>query len=208
MHYRSTRDANTSPALLTFEETVLAGLAPDGGLYIPSTLPQLPADFLATWSQLDFGALCYRLFRLFIDRAEVSDEDLVRLVDKSYASFTHPAVTPVVRMGCGDRRGGDAVRDSGVVDGCDNNMRDDEHEGTPILLLELFHGPTFAFKDVALQFLGNLFEYFLERKNAAAASAGGAAPAAHHKITVVGATSGDTGGAAIYGLRGKRMPCS
>ena len=65
-----------------------------------------------------------------------------------------------------------------------------------VWILELFHGPTFAFKDVALQFLGNLFEYFLERKNAKAAK--------KCVVNVLGATSGDTGGAAIYGLRGKK----
>ncbi|KAJ1924658.1 threonine synthase, partial [Linderina pennispora] len=101
--------------------------------------------------------------------SDISRAELSDLVHRSYATFDTPEVTPLV--------------------GLDGKTH----------ILELFHGPTYAFKDVALQFLGNLFEFFLERRNAQKA-----AGEAEHKITVVGATSGDTGSAAIYGLRGKK----
>lgn len=168
MLYRSTRDTSSlTPSLLSFEEAVLAGLAPDGGLYIPQSIPKLPETFLKDWQSLKFGDLCMRLFPLFIDDIPLADLQL--LIDKSYSTFEHADVTPVIPLDL-DKR---------------------------LYLLELFHGPTFAFKDVALQFLGNLFEYFLEKKNSVSQDQ-------QHRITVIGATSGDTGGAAIYGLRNKR----
>jgi threonine synthase len=109
--------------------------------------------------------------RLYIDTEEISDRELKSIVYASYSAFRHPSTVPLITL---DRS---------------NNLH----------LLELFHGPTFAFKDVALQFLGNLFEFFLVRKNAHLESG-----YARHHLTVIGATSGDTGSAAIYGLRGKK----
>jgi threonine synthase len=105
---------------------------------------------------------------LYISPDEIPREDLKGIIDRSYSTFRAPETTPL------------------------RHLHDQLH------LLELFHGPTFAFKDVALQFLGNLFEYFLVRKNV------GKTGADRHHLTVVGATSGDTGSAAIYGLRGKK----
>jgi threonine synthase len=105
---------------------------------------------------------------LYISSAEIPRSDLKKIIDASYSTFRAPETTPLV------------------------HLKDNVH------LLELFHGPTFAFKDVALQFLGNLFEYFLVRKNE------GKTGRDRHHLTVVGATSGDTGSAAIYGLRGKK----
>ncbi|KAG8417695.1 hypothetical protein J3458_005182 [Metarhizium acridum] len=105
---------------------------------------------------------------LYISQSEIPSPDLRDLVDRSYSTFRSDQVTPLVQL-------------------------DGNH-----YLLELFHGPTFAFKDVALQFVGNLFEYFLVRKNE------GKVGRDRHHLTVVGATSGDTGSAAIYGLRGKK----
>lgn len=95
---------------------------------------------------------------LYISPEEISREELFALVQKSYSTFRHPDVTPLVKL---------------------NNQ---------LFILELFHGPTFAFKDVALQLLGNLFEFFLMRRNA-----GKKASEARERLTVVGATSGDTG---------------
>jgi threonine synthase len=162
MLYRSTRDTGATPHLATFEEAVMTGLAPDGGLYVPANaLPSLPADFLTAYKTLSYESLCARLCRLFIDPNELSDVVLEKLVGDAYASFTHPDRTPV-RL-----------------------LRDN------LYILELFHGPTLAFKDVALQLLGQFFAHFLSRSPTA------------KRLTVVGATSGDTGGAAIYGLRGK-----
>jgi threonine synthase len=109
--------------------------------------------------------------RLYIDESEISDPELKSIVDRSYSTFRHPDTVPVVTL--------------------------DEQKN--LYLLELFHGPTFAFKDVALQFLGNLFEFFLVRKNKHLE-----AGHSRHHLTVIGATSGDTGSAAIYGLRGKK----
>ncbi|RUS24645.1 thnsl2 protein, partial [Jimgerdemannia flammicorona] len=155
MKYRSTRGKATN---YSFEDTVLTGLAPDGGLFIPHTIPTLPEDWQTAWSALTFQQLAVEIFSLFIDPAEIPRRDLANLVERSYATFRATDVTPLRK-----------IRDGFYV-------------------LELFHGPTFAFKDVALQFLGNLFEYFLERKNK-----GITEQRRLHRLTVVGATSGDTG---------------
>uniref|UniRef100_K3X440 Threonine synthase n=1 Tax=Globisporangium ultimum (strain ATCC 200006 / CBS 805.95 / DAOM BR144) TaxID=431595 RepID=K3X440_GLOUD len=169
VHYRSTRGGMRD---LTFEQAVLTGLASDRGLLVPEDgqFPQLPANALHDWAKLSYQDLAVQVMRLFVDESEISTPELKTLVHKSYNAQTFRAeeTTPVVK----------------ITD--------------QLLVLELFHGPTFAFKDIALQFLGNLFEFFLKRKNANKAE-----DAPTHKITVVGATSGDTGSSAIYGLRGK-----
>ncbi|KAF9450787.1 tryptophan synthase beta subunit-like PLP-dependent enzyme [Macrolepiota fuliginosa MF-IS2] len=165
MKYFSTRGGDQK---LSFEETVLTGLAPNGGLYIPEHIPQLPKDWKTKWNTYSFVDLSVAVLSLYISSEEISQEELRTLVQKSYKTFRHPDVTPLVQL---------------------DNKR---------YILELFHGPTFAFKDVALQLLGNLFEFFLLRRNARKA-----AGELEEKLTVVGATSGDTGSAAIYGLRGK-----
>ncbi|KAJ1959916.1 threonine synthase [Dispira parvispora] len=167
MQYHSTRGGVTG---YSFEAAVMEGLAPDGGLFIPSHIPSLPADWTTAWAELTFQELAVQIFRLFIDEAEIPTPDLEALVRKSYETFRTPEVAPVRPLG----------------DPCQQRW-----------ILELFHGPTFAFKDVALQFLGNVFEYFLERRNQQDTSR-------RHFLTVVGATSGDTGSAAIYGLRNKK----
>ncbi|POM64558.1 Threonine synthase, partial [Phytophthora palmivora] len=169
VHYRSTRGGVRG---LSFEQAVLTGLASDRGLLVPEAneFPTLPADALDKWASLSYQELAVEVMGLFIDESEISRDQLHSLVTKSYNATTFRAeeVAPVVK----------------VTD--------------QMLVLELFHGPTFAFKDIALQFLGNLFEFFLQRKNKTLP-----AGAPKHQITVVGATSGDTGSSAIYGLRGK-----
>ncbi|CCG84451.1 protein of unknown function [Taphrina deformans PYCC 5710] len=167
--YLSTRGADTD---LSFEQVVLKGLASDGGLYIPSTIPTPPSDFLEAWSDLSFEALAVEIMSLYIPEVEISRSELQDLVKRSYSTFRVDERTPIKSLGL-----------------------EDESQ----YLLELFHGPTFAFKDVALQFLGNLFEFFLSRKNAKLSK-----DEKRHHLTVIGATSGDTGSAAIYGLRGKK----
>ncbi|CAN3377184.1 hypothetical protein DIURU_003563 [Diutina rugosa] len=152
---------------LSFEDVVMTGLAKDGGLFLPSQIPKVDAATLQRWSGLSFTELAFEVLRLYIDPKEISDADLKSLVDRSYSTFRAPEVTPI------------------------RKLTDD------LYLLELFHGPTYAFKDVALQFVGNLFEFFLTRAN-------GDKTEGRQQITVVGATSGDTGSAAIYGLRGKK----
>lgn len=167
--YRSTR--SFSEEAISFEEAIITGLAKDGGLFIPSEIPQAPKDFLSAWENLSFQELAFNIMRLYIKEEEIPNDDLLQLISKSYSTFRSKDVTPLVKI----------------------DSKDNLH------LLELFHGPTYAFKDVALQFVGNLFEYFLQRKNKAKKEG-----EQRDIITVVGATSGDTGSAAIYGLRNKK----
>ncbi|KAF5102454.1 hypothetical protein D0Z00_000381 [Geotrichum galactomycetum] len=168
--YLSTR-SSTEP-YLSFEQAVIQGLAPDGGLYIPTEIPNLPENFLEEWKDLSFQELAFNILSLYISDDEIPAADLKTLVEKSYSTFRAEDITPLTTL----------------------------NQDLGLYLLELFHGPTYAFKDVALQFVGNLFEYFLTRRNA-----GKAEDAADRDIiTVVGATSGDTGSAAIYGLRNKK----
>ncbi|KAJ1564453.1 threonine synthase [Cladochytrium tenue] len=191
MLYRSTRDVSSDGAApataATFEDAVMRGLAPDGGLYVPAALPAgLWEDVRALAPSASFVDVAHIVFRAFVPAAAaeggIPDPDLRSLLERSFASFSHPDVTPVVPL----PRAAPAATATGSA-------------APPQLnILELFHGPTFAFKDVALQVLGNLFEYFLERRRARSGNA------ADGEITVLGATSGDTGGAAIYGLRGRR----
>ncbi|TDH71956.1 uncharacterized protein CCR75_007862 [Bremia lactucae] len=169
VHFRSTRGGVRG---LTFEQAVLTGLAADRGLFVPEEgeFPTLPDDALDKWASLTYQELAVEVMCAFIDDKEISRAQLRSIVDKSYNSSTFRAqeVAPVVKV------------------------------TKQVLVLELFHGPTFAFKDIALQFLGNLFEFFLQRKNETLPPS-----ALKYRITVVGATSGDTGSSAIYGLRGK-----
>ena len=154
MRYISTR-GGIPP--IDFNEAVMMGLARDGGLLLPETLPSVDSAKLGSWLNLPYQYLAVEVLGLFT--GSLPRQDLEVLVDNSYASFSHPQVTPV-------RKAGD------------------------LYILELFHGPTLAFKDVALQLLGNLFEYELKKS-------GGF-------MNIIGATSGDTGSAAIYGVRGKK----
>ena len=127
MRYISTRGGI---APLRFQDAVMMGLARDGGLLLPETLPRVDADALDRWQHLPYQYLAREVLSLFID--DIPAHDLEDLVERSYASFAHPQVTPVCRQG-------------------------------DLYILELFHGPTLAFKDVALQLLGNLFVYVLAR---------------------------------------------
>ncbi|WVQ70330.1 threonine synthase [Kwoniella botswanensis] len=167
MRYFSTRGGSET---LSFEEAVLTGLAPNGGLYIPSHIPSLPSDWQTSWSNLSFPELSFEILSLFIPRSVIPAEDLKSIINTSYSTFRSNKTTPLRQTG--------------------------EKEW----VLELWHGPTWAFKDVALQFLGELFRYFLERRNGVLEKEG---KEEREELTVVGATSGDTGSAAIYGLRSK-----
>ncbi|TGZ83932.1 tryptophan synthase beta subunit-like PLP-dependent enzyme [Ascodesmis nigricans] len=168
--YLSTRGGSYG---FTFEEAVLKGLASDNGLFIPESIPELPADWQSRWANLSFQDLAFEILSLYISPSEIPASDLRDLITRSYSTFRDPKITPVRPLA----------------------PEQDLH------VLELFHGPTFAFKDVALQMVGNLFEYFLIRKNA---RIGETVDGKRHALTVIGATSGDTGSAAIYGLRGKK----
>lgn len=148
----------------------MKGLASDGGLFVPEEIPQLPSDWKSKWAEKSFQELAFEIFSLYISPEEIPAEDLRDIIQRSYSTFRAENVTPLITL----------------------------DETKNLHLLELFHGPTFAFKDVALQFVGNLFEYFLVRRNQ------GKDGKNRERLTVIGATSGDTGSAAIYGLRGKK----
>ncbi len=153
MKFISTR--GKAPAL-GFEEVVLTGLATDGGLYVPETIPQFSAEEIAAMRGLPYNELAFKIMAPFVDGA-VSDHDLKDIIDRSYATFRHSAIAPLVQTGHNE------------------------------WILELFQGPTLAFKDFALQFLGNLLDHILEKRQ--------------QKVVIMGATSGDTGSAAIEGCR-------
>ena len=155
MRYISTRGA--SPAL-SFEEVTLAGLATDGGLYVPESWPSFSAAEIVALRGLSYVETAVAVMRPFV-AGSLDEAELRQLCTAAYKRFDHAAVTPLVQL-------------------------DHRH-----WLLELFHGPTLAFKDVALQLLGLLFERFLDKR--------------HTHLTVVGATSGDTGSAAIDALAGR-----
>ncbi len=150
MRYLSTRGA--APAL-GFDDVLLAGLAHDGGLYLPESWPQLDLNSLIG---LDYPALAARVMQPFLG-GRIGEAAFARLVREAYADFGHKAVAPLRQI---DAR---------------------------TWLLELFHGPTLAFKDVALQLLGRLYDHVLAERA--------------QRITIVGATSGDTGSAAIEACR-------
>ncbi|CAD6577702.1 MAG: threonine synthase [Tremellales sp. Tagirdzhanova-0007] len=167
MRYFSTRGGNET---LSFDEAVLTGLAPNGGLYIPTHIPPLPVDWQSAWSKFTFPQLSQAILSLFIPTSSIPSSDLHSIIEASYSTFRHPQTTPL------------------------------RQTGENAYVLELWHGPTWAFKDVALQFLGNVFAYLLERRNK------GRKDGEKEELTVLGATSGDTGrrvDAAIYGLRSK-----
>ena len=154
MRYISTRGLAPS---LGFSDAVATGLAPDGGLYLPETLPKFAAADLAGFGALSYPELCYAFISRFA--TDIPAETLRTLIAKSYTTFSHPEIAPIVKL---DER---------------------------TYVLELFHGPTLAFKDFALQLLGNLY--------------GNQCAVRGQTINVLGATSGDTGAAAIHGLLGK-----
>ncbi len=156
MNYLSTR--GTAPAL-GFEEVLLAGLASDGGLYLPESWPRWSHEEIRALAGLDYAELAFRVARPFV-AGMLPDEELRTIFAEAYVGFGHPAVAPLRQL---DRR---------------------------IWFLELFQGPTLAFKDYALQVLGRLFEAVLARRG--------------EEVTIVGATSGDTGAAAIEACRGRR----
>ena len=153
MRYISTR--GQAPAL-NFEEVLLTGLATDGGLYVPESLPTFSAEDIAGMAALDYPQLAHKIILPFVGDCIPAD-DLADIIDDTYAEFRHGAVAPLIQIGSNQ------------------------------WVLELFHGPTLAFKDFALQLLGRLLDYVLERE--------------HKKVAIMGATSGDTGSAAIEGCK-------
>jgi threonine synthase len=154
MQYVSTRGA---APILDFRGVTLAGLATDGGLYVPARWPTLSPETLEGLATASYAETAFTVMQPFVAGA-LADAELKRLIADAYGDFGHAAVAPLVQL-------------------------DHRH-----WLLELFHGPTLAFKDVALQLLGGLFGHFL---------------GATDRLTIVGATSGDTGSAAIEAVAGR-----
>ncbi|MGB1237893.1 MAG: threonine synthase [Pseudomonadales bacterium] len=153
MKYISTRG---KAAELNFEEVLLAGLASDGGLYVPSELPTFSREEIASWAGLSYAELAFKVISPFVAGC-IEDADLKAMIDDTYQGFDHAAVAPLKEL------------------------------GTNEWVLELFHGPTLAFKDFALQLLGRLMDHILKKRG--------------EKLVILGATSGDTGSAAIEGCR-------
>ncbi len=153
MDYLSTR--GRAP-VLGFGDVLLAGLAADGGLYVPETWPVLGIEDLTDWAERPYQDVAVDVMAPFVE-GDIERDELADLVTRAYASFDHPDITPLRDLGDG------------------------------LWLLELFHGPTLAFKDIALQLVGPLFQRELERRG--------------DRVTIIGATSGDTGSAAIESTR-------
>jgi threonine synthase len=160
MDYISTRG---SAQTLNFTGAMLAGLASDGGLYVPASYPQLSAAEISNLRGLSYVETAVHIMRPFVAGC-LDEEELRSLCTAAYGNFAHRAITPLVQL-------------------------DAQH-----WLLELFHGPTLAFKDVALQLLGQLFEHALKKTDGTGADT---------RLTIVGATSGDTGSAAIDAVAGR-----
>jgi len=152
MKYCSTRGGVEG---ISFTDSLLMGLASDGGLLVPETIPDI-SNRIDELRELDFVGLAQQVIALYAD--DIERDTLDQLIAEAYATFSHPDVVGWEKLG-------------------------------DVALLELFHGPTLAFKDVALQLLGRLFEYVLEQRG--------------EHLNILGATSGDTGSAAIAGVRGQ-----
>lgn len=155
MKYISTRG---DAPVLGFSDAVLAGLARDGGLYVPESWPKLDHDTLRNLQGKSYADVAKVVLEPFLG-GEIPSADFYRMVDEAYATFEHPAVAPLVQTGPNE------------------------------FIQELFHGPTMAFKDVAMQLLARIVDYILAQRG--------------ERVTIVGATSGDTGGAAIEAFRGR-----
>jgi len=143
---------------LDFVEVTLAGLARDGGLYLPESWPRLEAPAIQKFAGRPYAEVAVEVIRPFVGEA-IAEHELARMAREAYGSFRHPAVAPLTQLGAND------------------------------FMLELFHGPTLAFKDLAMQLLGRLMDHVLAARG--------------ERITVVVATSGDTGGAAVEAFRGR-----
>ncbi len=153
MRYVSTRG---KAPVLEFDEVLLAGLARDGGLYLPERWPRFDADAIVRLRGLSYDRLATRVMLPFLG-GRIPEDEFGALAADAYAGFDHPAVAPLIQLAPG------------------------------LWLMELFHGPTLAFKDFALQLLGRLFDTLLARRG--------------ERVCIVGATSGDTGSAAIEACR-------
>ena len=155
MKYCSTRNSKLNK---TFDEIIIEGLAPDGGLYMPKSWPKININEITSDKNISYSELVTIILNQFVGDT-IKNTELQQISKKTYREFTHNKIAPLVKL------------------------KDNKY------ILELFHGPTYAFKDYPLQMLGNLFQYYLKKED--------------KKITVIGATSGDTGSAAIDACKNK-----
>jgi threonine synthase len=155
MKYCSTRNSKLNK---TFDEIIIEGLAPDGGLYMPKSWPKININEITSDKNISYNELVTIILNQFVGDT-IKNTELQQIAKKTYREFTHNKIAPLVKL------------------------KDNKY------ILELFHGPTYAFKDYPLQMLGNLFQYYLKKED--------------KKITVIGATSGDTGSAAIDACKNK-----
>lgn len=152
MKYKSTRGTDSDKPK-SFEEILLSGFAPDGGLYIPTSIPSA-SDFLEKWKTKTYKELVFEICRLYIDEEEIPSKDLLKMIDSAYQHFDCSSVVKIVN--------------------------------TEVPIMELFHGPTYSFKDYALSLVSQFLQYFLEKRD--------------KKLTILVGTSGDTGSAAIHSV--------
>lgn len=164
MKYISTRGGSPK---LSFSEVLLTGLAPDGGLYLPETYPKFSLDSLKQLREKSYQELALTIFSHFIN--DIPHDDLKEITYKTYTKDVYSYARP----------NQDAEQITPTLE-LDKNL----------FLLSLSNGPTLAFKDIAMQFLGHIFEYVLNKKN--------------ESLNILGATSGDTGSAAEYAMKGKK----
>ncbi|HEY8096730.1 MAG TPA: hypothetical protein VIE65_11660, partial [Methylobacter sp.] len=172
MQYVSTRG---HAPVQTFSQILLGGLAPDGGLYLPQTYPQISGAELDAWRKLSYADLALQVLKKFA--TDIPASDLDALVHKTYTAEVY----------CNARAGEDPgqITPLRVLDEVAG-----KNGSSKLILQALSNGPTLAFKDMAMQLLGNLFEYTLDKQ--------------HAELNIFGATSGDTGSAAEYAMRGKK----
>lgn len=171
MQYISTRASDKKTGKRSFLQILLEGLSPDGGLYMPDVYPQVTDGELTAWRRLSYADLAFEVLKKFA--TDMPEDDLRRLVHQTYTPGIYRNVRP--------------DEDAGKI----TPLRIlEEKEGKVLALLSLSGGPTLAFKDMAMQLLGNFFEYELARQ--------------HAELNILGATSGDTGSAAEYAMRGKK----
>lgn len=164
LHYRSTRGSGAAAEMGSFQDILLEGLAQDGGLAMPASIPKLDAENLLRLSGLSYPALAADIIGRFAD--DIDPAVITQLTTRAYTveKFGHPDIAPLTSLGV--------------------------ENGAPLAILELSNGPTLAFKDMAMQMLGELFQYVLTQRG--------------ETLNILGATSGDTGSAAEYAMRDKQ----